>query len=466
MRSFLIRTLAALGLLAAITPASAQSDFCVSAPIVDPGTYSGTTEGATNDGTASCGASDFSADVWYKFVAPSAGLLRVETCGSGTDTVLSIQEVCGGPSIVCNDNGGFTCNPASRTQTPTSGPGAEYLIRVAGATGNTVTYTLRIIFSEAGTGNDECAGATPIGNETVTGSTGTAHLDGYSLCGPTGAAPDVWYVYTAPQSCMVQFDLCGSAYDTVISLFDRCPNDFGVELTCSDDAEGPCGTASTMRWAVTQGESYIIRVGGFNNNSGGYTLNITPMCPPPGPDTCAEAMFVFAGTTDSNNMGATTDGASTCGGQVDAWFYYMAFSPEVVTVSTCTTSVDTIVSVHTACPGTAANQVACDDAGCGLGSSVTFNAPTDSTHYIRVAGAGGQTGTFTLYIETMPAPQCDGDVNCDSALNGGDVEVQELAVGGDITDYCQPDPDFNGDFALNGGDVEAVEVVVGGGPCP
>lgn len=63
-------------------------------------------------------------------------------------------------------------------------------------------------------------------------------------------------------------------------------------------------------------------------------------------------------------------------------------------------------------------------------------------------------------------PGCDGDVNCDLALNGNDVEVQEMAVGGDLADYCLPDPDFNGDMALNGGDVEAVEVVVGGGACP
>ncbi len=63
-------------------------------------------------------------------------------------------------------------------------------------------------------------------------------------------------------------------------------------------------------------------------------------------------------------------------------------------------------------------------------------------------------------------PGCNGDVNCDFALDGFDVETQERAVGGDLTDYCQPDADFNGDFALDGFDVEAVEIVVGGGPCP
>ncbi|GJQ30064.1 MAG: hypothetical protein HBSAPP03_19480 [Phycisphaerae bacterium] len=71
-----------------------------------------------------------------------------------------------------------------------------------------------------------------------------------------------------------------------------------------------------------------------------------------------------------------------------------------------------------------------------------------------------------------PAAPCDADVNCDGSANGVDVEIQELAVGGDFTDYCQvgipgvDDGDFNRDGAVNGVDVEAVELVVGGGPCP
>ncbi len=66
----------------------------------------------------------------------------------------------------------------------------------------------------------------------------------------------------------------------------------------------------------------------------------------------------------------------------------------------------------------------------------------------------------------MPPSTCDADVNCDYALDGFDVIVMELAVGGDMTDFCQADPDFNCDQALDGFDVEAVELVVGGGPCP
>ncbi|GJQ29330.1 MAG: hypothetical protein HBSAPP03_12140 [Phycisphaerae bacterium] len=74
----------------------------------------------------------------------------------------------------------------------------------------------------------------------------------------------------------------------------------------------------------------------------------------------------------------------------------------------------------------------------------------------------------TLYLGniTPPPPACDADVNCDGAVNGLDVEIMELAVGGDLSDFCQPDPDFNQDGAVNGLDVEAVELVVGGAPCP
>ncbi|GJQ31140.1 MAG: hypothetical protein HBSAPP03_30240 [Phycisphaerae bacterium] len=78
--------------------------------------------------------------------------------------------------------------------------------------------------------------------------------------------------------------------------------------------------------------------------------------------------------------------------------------------------------------------------------------------------------TLVLWAQST-GPACDPDVNCDGSANGVDVEVQELAVGGDFTDYCQTgipgvdDGDFNRDGAVNGTDVEAVENAVGG-VCP
>ncbi|GJQ30121.1 MAG: hypothetical protein HBSAPP03_20050 [Phycisphaerae bacterium] len=88
--------------------------------------------------------------------------------------------------------------------------------------------------------------------------------------------------------------------------------------------------------------------------------------------------------------------------------------------------------------------------------------------------SGNRAGDPDVYAQNVTrdgalgpiAPPCDADVNCDGATNGVDVEVQELAVGGDLADYCLPDADFNLDGAVNGTDVEAVELVVGGAPCP
>lgn len=95
-----------------------------------------------------------------------------------------------------------------------------------------------------------------------------------------------------------------------------------------------------------------------------------------------------------------------------------------------------------------------------VGGGTTAIVPAESWHLRAAADIAYLNGGCDS------GPTCDGDVNCDFALDGFDVEVQEKAVGGDMTDYCQSNPDFNGDFALDGFDVEAVEVVVGGGACP
>ncbi|CAG0952066.1 hypothetical protein PHYC_00252 [Phycisphaerales bacterium] len=69
-------------------------------------------------------------------------------------------------------------------------------------------------------------------------------------------------------------------------------------------------------------------------------------------------------------------------------------------------------------------------------------------------------------IQCTPCLPCDGDINCDGALNGFDIETMEQAVNGDLSNFCQPDPDFNHDGAVNGFDVEVIEQVVNGGFCP
>lgn len=88
---------------AAVTAANS----CASAPSIGVGAIViGTTVGATNDGTASCGASDFSPDVWLKFTSPASASYSIDTFGSSFDTVLSVHSACPGSGfeLACNDD--------------------------------------------------------------------------------------------------------------------------------------------------------------------------------------------------------------------------------------------------------------------------------------------------------------------------------------------------------------------------
>ncbi|CAG1007145.1 hypothetical protein PHYC_03396 [Phycisphaerales bacterium] len=402
-----------LSLVAALgSAAPAQSDDCVNAPTIGTGVFSGTTSGATIDGSAPCGQSEFSADVWYRYVAPAAGMLRVESCGSGYDTVVSLHPACGEAAIACSDDAGGACGLGSRVQVSVPAAGTQYLIRMSGYSGAFGNYTMRVQFFAAGTGNDECPNATPIGDGTYSGSTAGRHLDGIASCGLIGAAPDVWYLYTPTSSCTVQFDTCGSTFDTVLAIFDACPNSGGTELACNDDTEGGCGLASTIWLPVTAGTPYVVRVGGYNNNAGNFTLNVQTQCPPPGADDCASAVPVFQGETQSSTLGATPDGFPSCDpGSPDVWFVYTAAADEEATVSTCNSQFDTIVSVHSGCPGTSLNEIGCNDDACAnFGSSVNFSTVQGGTYYIRVGGWNGQSGQFTLVLSTFPSGQTGSDV--------------------------------------------------------
>lgn len=456
-----IATLAALALPAAL--ASAQADHCADAVLVPIGIYSGSTANATPDGFAPCGLTDYTLDVWYRIATPGPGQFQVNSCGSPFNTVLALYTACGEVPIACDDDAGGVCGDDARVQIATPEVPTEYLIRVSGNSGANGNYTIRMAFSPAGSGNDECPLALPIGDETVSGTTRNTNRDGFSSCGLFGTAPDVWYLYTPSQTCTTQFDLCGSAFDTVLSVFDLCPQAGGLEIACNDDNEA-CGVSSTLWLPVVAGNQYLIRVSGYNAQSGDFQLAISPQCPPTGPDECADAALLFPGVYDFTNIGATGDLPSICGvGGPDVWFRYIPDFAESVTVATCGSLLDTLLSIHTDC---AAPEIACDDGSCDSGSTLTFAASAGVPYFIRVTGNSGQVGQFRLELSTTPLPTCDGDVNCDGNLDGFDVQAIEQAVGGDLSNFCQSDPDFNHDGNLDGFDVSAVEAVVGGEACP
>jgi hypothetical protein len=81
-------------------------------------------------------------------------------------------------------------------------------------------------------------------------------------------------------------------------------------------------------------------------------------------DDCAEAIAVGSTTTTSGSqVNCNTDGLSSCsnGGFRDVWYSFTPAITGIYRLSTCGSGGDTILSVHSACPGTVQNQLACND---------------------------------------------------------------------------------------------------------
>jgi hypothetical protein len=265
--------------------AGASNDACANAPLVTNGTYTGGTCQATfsgSDGTATCGASGSNRDVWYRWTAPCSGNLILNTCGSSYDTVVSVHTgSCGSLSQVgCNDDAGangfcpFTL--MSYLSVPVTS-GTTYFIRVSGFASNSGNYVLTIDQQR----NDRCDYALTAADGPNPFSTVCASNDHAGECGASGASPDVWYNYTAPCNGTVTIDSCTRTYDTVLSVYGGSCGALSL-IACNDDAgnQQPCPftLGSVITWNAVGGQTYKIRVSGFNNQSGTGTLNIVPAC--------------------------------------------------------------------------------------------------------------------------------------------------------------------------------------------
>jgi hypothetical protein len=125
--------------------------------------------------------------------------------------------------------------------------------------------------------SDSCAGAWPIAQGTFEGCTTICTVDGSSSCGGAGAGPDAWFAYTAPATGTVTIDTQGSSFDTVLSIHAGCPGDVASTLQCNDDNSYPSQLWSRIHMQVAQGQTYLIRVAGYNGASGAFTLNVGPV---------------------------------------------------------------------------------------------------------------------------------------------------------------------------------------------
>ncbi len=415
----------------AAPPPPPSNDACTSALALSVGLTSfGSTTYATADGTATCGGSA-GPDVWYRVLTPLTGTLRLDTCGSLYDTVLSVHAFCPGTAanqIACNDDhtsGVVGCSNLrdSAMEIPVGG-GFTYWVRVAGFQGTTGGFAFSTAY--VAPSNDDCDNAAAYTIGQITGGTlAGATNDGSAACGNAAAGADAWYRFVAPQTGNLRIDTCDSGFDTVLSVYSACPGTYSTELACNDDA--PTGTCTTpllsaLDVGVIAGSTYLIRVSGYAGSVGHFTVRSGYIVP--ANDACAGAIPMATGTSvaGATTGGTSVDGSSSCGltgSAPDLWYRLVPTCSGTLRFDTCGSSFDTVLSVHSSCPGTSLNQLACNDdhgnggaGGCvGLReSALELAVSSGSTYWVRVSGYNGGSGAFLLsvgYVAGNAADACE-----------------------------------------------------------
>jgi hypothetical protein len=121
-------------------PPPPENDECENALCLwDGASVSTNNRWATGADVSSCGDLD-AADMWWSYTPLFNGEITLDTYGSDFNTTLAVYDGCGGPELTCNDNAMFMAFWSRVTFSGTAGD--HYLVRVAGANGQTGNIVL------------------------------------------------------------------------------------------------------------------------------------------------------------------------------------------------------------------------------------------------------------------------------------------------------------------------------------
>ena len=402
-----------------------------------------------------------SGDIWFSFIAPSTGVVNLETtAGTLTDGGMALYSAtaCNGTFslIECDDNDGPGNMPTIQRTGLTAGQ--TYYVRVWGNGGATGTFN--ICAYEPTLVNDNPCGAValPVNascvntvgtNVTATSTTGIPAPG----CGNYSGG-DVWFSFVAPASGAVSIGASGGSIgDGAMALYSAtaCAGTFTL-ITCSDDVVGLMPNITTS--GLTAGTTYYIRFWGYGGVTGTFNLCVQSFTPSPIDNPCT-AQSVSPGTTCSfttyTNAGASFTPSIPepgCGGvtsSADVWFSFTAPPSGFVTIETqAGTLTNASMALYRATSCTLGmSLVDCDDNN-GIGT-MPFLSFSDliagATYYLRVWGNGGSTGTFGLCIVQPPTTgTCFYALNMQDAIGDGwgGSTVGVSINGGAFTNYTLP----------------------------
>ncbi len=398
----------------------ANDDFTDAIELVGPNV---THPGDTNDGATLEAGEDNTvagfpagASVWYSWTAPTDGEVVINTATSSFDTLLAVYTGNAADDlaeIVSNDDAKV---PPTSLVRFSAAAGTDYMIRVDGfeQVSGTINLHLLEVPLAGSPANDALANTVTLTfppSELSTSRTGdtnagaTLEEDEAATVAGEPASRSVWYSWTAPVAGTATIDTETSGFDTLLGVYTGTA--FGA-LTgvASNDDVGKTDLSSSVRFAVTAGTTYLIRVDGYAGDNGAVTLHLKENLPPAN-DDFADA-FILSGADDARlndtNVAATPElGEPTIFGQAagtSVWYFWTAPDTTAVTVDTATSDFDTRLGVYTGTVVSSLVEVASNDnvGGSDHTSKVAFQAIEGTSYWIRVDGSSGATGTIKLHV--------------------------------------------------------------------
>lgn len=370
--------------------AAPANDSCASAtPIALGDSLAFDTTLAQYEGAASACDEGESPDVWFSYTPPSTGLVIMTLCAD-FDAQLAVHSACDQPPRACADEPLGACERLNvRVQ-----EGVPVLVRVGGRAGAVGAGTLAISPPPPPPPNDLCSAATPISlGQTLAFDTSFALGEGALSCALSSGGPDVWFAYTPLASDVVTISLCGSAFDTALSVFASCADQ--QPIACNDDF---CEVSSQLDVPVTAGRTMLIRVAGYDLGTGMGMITIQNAPQRPANDNCGSATPIALGElTAFSTRGATNDAIATCDSSPavaatspDVWFSYTPATTGTIAVSAF--GYQFVLSAFDGC-GQTASACRADR----LEAAVVAGRPL----LIRVSGFEGVTGDGTIVIDEV-----------------------------------------------------------------
>ena len=388
------------------------------------GQATGTTKYADSEpGLQTCGIEPDAAAVWNTFEVDNDSWVTVSLCGSDpafdtTLLILSSPSDCS--SLQCVAGNDDSCGLQSSLKFFASA-GVTYHAVVSGYD-VTSFGEYEITVTKATDDMGTCVDAIDLGtvgeniSRKVNGNTALAAATIKAGC-EIDDIPSIFYTFTAIDTFEAEVSLCGSNYDTSISVFygSECGN---LQCLGNNDDSSACSSSlgSQMSFMTEPNVRYYIAVSGSKladpgMDTGDYELSLSKSSGVrPTTTGCEEAidfgLFDFE-TTFLKGSGSTVFANTMpsnfgCGllRVRSRWYSFQVETMAEITASLCNSDFDTWMSVLVGDGCSGLGCVGHNDNGCGINSVMSFLAIPGQTYFVVVSGYSSRdVGEYELRVD-------------------------------------------------------------------